>query len=560
TTGEKYVKAELSLNYGMLTCTKILSLTVKVTERGLGFFVDQNVNGGAGDGTSWADAYRTIEEALSTATQGDRIWVARGTYRPDAVKGSFTMTQDSVEIYGGFNATEEYLYERNPRKYPTVMEGDGSRPVVKVENCSGVRIDGFTVENGGSEKGAGLLFTGGSTGTLANSIIRNNASTLQGGGIFATAPWYGYDGMSLVNVEVSGNRAETGGGIYNDGGSVLLLNVTVSGNAATRAGGLYSTGISPRILNTIIWGNVASTNADVQNVSGSPYYGNSLIGGSNGSGAAWTASLGEDGGGNRDTNPLFLYSGVENGGATLRAGNYHLSANSVAVNSGRNIFVQKGIFTPWDIWLPEARESLIEGLPMDLDYLERIADDDMVDMGAYEYNSGALSISDLDREVILPAVEGVVTDPGAGVHYIRSRDNFRFKVYPSARYTGEQLVVTTSRTRISDREGVSIVPNADGSYDVTVYAVQDRTNVYISFGWDPNSDSASPSGSRVWAYGSDLHVTVPEEGRTLRIYSLSGQLLQQQSLPSGETVLPLPQGVYVVSLDESGMRQKVIIR
>jgi hypothetical protein len=53
---------------------------------------------------------------------------------------------------------------------------------------------------------------------------------------------------------------------------------------------------------------------------------------------------------------------------------------------------------------------------------------------------------------------------------------------------------------------------------------------------------------------------VPEEGRTLRIYSLSGQLLQQQSLPSGETVLPLPQGVYVVSLDESGMRQKVIIR
>ncbi|MDR1407526.1 MAG: T9SS type A sorting domain-containing protein [Tannerella sp.] len=47
---------------------------------------------------------------------------------------------------------------------------------------------------------------------------------------------------------------------------------------------------------------------------------------------------------------------------------------------------------------------------------------------------------------------------------------------------------------------------------------------------------------------------------TLRIYGLSGQLLQQQPLPQGETVLPLPQGVYVISLDDSGMKQKVIIR
>ncbi|MDR0756489.1 MAG: T9SS type A sorting domain-containing protein, partial [Tannerella sp.] len=557
--GEKYVKAELSLNYGLLTCTKILSLTVKVTERGLGFFVDQNVSGGAGDGTSWADAYRTIEEALSTATQGDRIWVARGTYRPDAVKGSFTMTQDSVEIYGGFNATEEYLYERNPQMYPTVMEGDGRHPVVTAGNCAGIRIDGFTIENGGSEQGAGLLFTGGSTGTVANSIIRKNASTLRGGGIFATAPWYGYDGMSLINVEVSGNRSETGGGIYNDGGSVLLLNTTVSGNAATRAGGLYNEGVDTRILNTIIWGNVASQYADVENAGGNPSWGNSLIGGSNGSGANWEARLGADLGGNRDVNPLFLYGGVENG-STLREGNYHLSANSAAVNSGRNAYVQKGVFTPWNIWLSDPRESLLEGLPMDLDFRARIADDDMVDMGAYEYNSGALGLPILEREVIIPHVEGVVTYPVAGVHYVTSRDNFVFTATPSTRYAGEQLVVTTSRTNIPDSEGVSIVPNADGSYEVTIHAIQDRTDVYISFGWDPSSDSESVTGDRVWSYRNELHVVTRAEGRTLRVYSVSGQLLQQQTLATGETVLPLPQGVYAVSIDDSGMMQKVIIR
>jgi hypothetical protein len=37
-------------------------------------------------------------------------------------------------------------------------------------------------------------------------------------------------------------------------------------------------------------------------------------------------------------------------------------------------------------------------------------------------------------------------------------------------------------------------------------------------------------------------------------------LFRQQSLAAGETVLTLPRGVYVVSLDDSGMKQKVIIK
>jgi hypothetical protein len=50
------------------------------------------------------------------------------------------------------------------------------------------------------------------------------------------------------------------------------------------------------------------------------------------------------------------------------------------------------------------------------------------------------------------------------------------------------------------------------------------------------------------------------EAGMLRIYTLAGQLLKQQPLAAGETIIPLPQGVYVVSIDDSGMKQKVIIR
>ncbi|MDR1331133.1 MAG: InlB B-repeat-containing protein [Tannerella sp.] len=564
TTGEKHISVSLVLNYGGVDCSKTVAATVKITERGLGFFVDQAVAGGAHDGSSWADAYSTIEEALSTATPGDRIWVARGTYRPDPGRGSFMMKQDSVEIYGGFNATEEYLYERNPQSRPTVMLGDGIHPVVTVEGCAGIRIDGFTIENGRADRGAGIRLTGGSTGTLANSIIRRNAATSQGGGIFASAPWYGYDGPVLINTEISGNRAATGGGIYSEGSSLQMLNATVSGNSASEAGGLYSAGSSPVIRNTVIWGNVATRSdgaaVNVTNAGGTPQYANSLIGGSGGSGSHWVRTLGIDGGGNRDVNPLFLYAGVENDGETLRDGNYRLSGNSAAVDAGNNFFVLRNIFTPWDIWLLDPRVSTVEKLPMDLDFNMRIADDDAVDMGAYEYNSAALPMASIDREVILPSVEGVITEPGAGSHYVRSRDNFVFRVIPSARYAGEELVVTTSRTRLSDREGVKTEKNADGSYNVTVYAVQDRTNVFISFGWDINADTGMTAGSKVWAYGSELHVLAAEDGMTLRVYSLAGQMLRQRPLPKGETVMTLPQGVYAVSIDDSGMMGKVIIR
>ena len=100
----------------------------------------------------------------------------------------------------------------------------------------------------------------------------------------------------------------------------------------------------------------------------------------------------------------------------------------------------------------------MEGLPRDLDYNMRIGEDDRADMGAYEHNSRALNYFGPDREVILPLVSEVTVNPGPGIHYVESRSNFVFTVTPSLRYAGEELVVTTSRTKISDREGVRARP------------------------------------------------------------------------------------------------------
>ena len=64
--------------------------------------------GGAGDGTSWANAYGDLQDGLDDAGSGDDVWVAAGTYYPTTEVGetgerykTFQMKTD-VAIYGGF--------------------------------------------------------------------------------------------------------------------------------------------------------------------------------------------------------------------------------------------------------------------------------------------------------------------------------------------------------------------------------------------------------------------------------------------------------------------------
>jgi hypothetical protein len=70
---------------------------------------------GANDGSSWADAYTSLQSALAVAVSGDQIWVAAGRYTPTTGtdrNASFAL-KDGVAVYGGFAGTEALLSQRN---------------------------------------------------------------------------------------------------------------------------------------------------------------------------------------------------------------------------------------------------------------------------------------------------------------------------------------------------------------------------------------------------------------------------------------------------------------
>ena len=211
-------------------------------------YVDQNVAGGLGTGTSWANAFPTLQQALAVSQTGDAIWVAAGVYKPtNGVNRtvSFNLV-DGVQLYGGFTGLETALEQRNPEVNETILSGDIGMPNINTDNSYHVIhgkglggstvLDGFIVTDGYSYGeftsdpldglGAGILLEGAPSVTNSRPYINHcrferNFAYL--GGALCTTwedpddPGQGKNLVNpvLVNCEFNNNRAYLyGGAIY----------------------------------------------------------------------------------------------------------------------------------------------------------------------------------------------------------------------------------------------------------------------------------------------------------------------------------------------------------
>ena len=171
-------------------------------------YVNHNASGGSG--LSWANAFRTVQDALAVAAacpSFTEIWVAVGVYTPTvSITGRSASFQlvSGVGLYGGFATTETLRTQRNWQTNITVLSGD---------------IDGNdTVDAYG-------VVT-----TTANIVGNNAYHVVTGGGTNNTAS---LDGFTISGGNANDNYpGNVGGGMYNLRGSPTLTNVTFSGNSA----------------------------------------------------------------------------------------------------------------------------------------------------------------------------------------------------------------------------------------------------------------------------------------------------------------------------------------
>ena len=208
---------------------------------------------GANDGSSWTNAFRSLQDALNASVDGDEIWVAAGVYRPTTGIDrsiSFVM-KNGVTLYGGFAGTETLQKQRKWRLNETVLSGnigvpgsttDNSYHVVVADgtNSSAV-LDGFTITGGNAngateefKRGGGMHNDGGSP-TVRNCRFVSNHADKYGGGI------YNYNGSpAITNCIISENSSgEYGGGmhIWWNASTPVLTNCTFTSNTAYWGGG-----------------------------------------------------------------------------------------------------------------------------------------------------------------------------------------------------------------------------------------------------------------------------------------------------------------------------------
>jgi len=131
---------------------------------------------GSGDGSSWANAMGSVQDAMNASDFRDEVWVAAGTYLTpgEVVDSSFTLV-NGVSIFGGFAGTESSKDERtdfglgmaNETKLSADLDGNGfltggngSRVIFGEFISSATTIDGFTITGGFSDvtdsNGAGM--------------------------------------------------------------------------------------------------------------------------------------------------------------------------------------------------------------------------------------------------------------------------------------------------------------------------------------------------------------------------------------------------------------------
>lgn len=155
-------------------------------------YVSASAPGTTQDGTSWATAYTSLQQALAAATTGSTIEVGQGTYAPtdSADRTATFQLEDGVALYGGYAGDGTTNPDsRNTNSYPSTLSGDigvtgnasdNSYHVVTGSGTDSTAVlDGFTISGGNANQnynngGAAQQYDGGGLVDITGSPVIEN--------------------------------------------------------------------------------------------------------------------------------------------------------------------------------------------------------------------------------------------------------------------------------------------------------------------------------------------------------------------------------------------------
>lgn len=213
------------------------------------------------DGSSWANGYRSLNEAIAYLSGLDKETVGSKRLEVHVMEGDIwpryaftnldpqTATIDipaaasgaTLYIYGGYHRSDDKIsVERNPLIYRSVINGnhegknieDGLYHCITVAKGTAVCLDGFHIINGyaageaSRQYGAGLLVHDGANVTVNNCIFENNTAQ-EGSAIDARNA-----SLTMNNCVVNNNTniTETAAVVNGNGANLKMNFVTIVNN------------------------------------------------------------------------------------------------------------------------------------------------------------------------------------------------------------------------------------------------------------------------------------------------------------------------------------------
>lgn len=382
---------------------------------GQSVYVDSAATGN-GDGSSFANAYTDLQDALLNGGlgNGDTLFVSKGTYYPDTGSGNRDMAFfmiSGVLIIGGYDAQagDTTFATRDAAVNKTIMSGDIGVAGDSTDNSYNVliapgglssisRIDGFWVREGNADKssgslgdrGGGMHIGGNASPTVQNMVFEHNYAKTFGGGIYANGRF-----NNFINCTFQFNNCPEGGGLYFAASGFThyppVVNCIFRQNYSSTGGGAIKSHRKLSIINSTFNGNEGTTAAvDLQTsdmqIRNSIFWGDSV--------AEISIS-----GATVDIDSCIIEGGCPAGGTCAGVANadpLFLSApedlsfgsTSPAFDAGQNSFmITDAGDMDYDAWQPEQT-------PLDILYNDRIgAGSSTVDLGAIEFQCVAPSFT-----------------------------------------------------------------------------------------------------------------------------------------------------------------------